>query len=81
VARRELRPKGFDILEQVLRRGEMPRGEADRVSGLGERTARDLLATLVRDGIVGSDTPKGAVSLRFPVDAVEIHFPNLFPAT
>jgi Fic family protein len=81
VARRELKPQAFDILAQVLQRGELPRGEAGRVSGLGERTARDLLAALVRDGIVGSDTPKGAVSLRFPLDAVEILFPNLFPET
>jgi len=35
----------------------------------------------VRDGILGSDTPKGSVSLRFPLDAVEILFPNLFPET
>ena len=81
VARRELKPQAFGILEQVLQRGELPRGEASRASGLGERTARDLLATLVSDGIVGSDTPKGAVSLRFPLDAVEILFPNLFPET
>ena len=51
------------------------------MSGLRERTARDLLAALVRDGILGSDTPKGAVSLRFPLDAVEILIPNLFPET
>jgi len=76
VARRELKPQAFGILEQVLQRGE-----ASRASGLRERTARDLLATLVRDGIAGSDTPKGAVSLRFSLDAVEILFPNLFPET
>ena len=76
VARRELKPQAFGILEQVLQRGE-----ASRASGLRERTARDLLATLVRDGIAGSDTPKGAVSLRFSRDAVEILFPNLFPET
>jgi hypothetical protein len=35
----------------------------------------------VRDGIVGSDTLKGTVSLRFPLNAVEILFPNLFPET
>jgi Fic family protein len=77
--RRALKPGAFAILEQVLQRGELPRGEAGRVSGLGERTARDLLATLVRDGILGSDTPKGPVSLRFSLDAVEILFPSLFP--
>lgn len=81
VARRDLKPGAFPILEQVLQRGELPRGEASRVSGLGERTARDLLAALVRDGILGSDTPKGPVSLRFPLDAIEILFPSLFPET
>jgi Fic family protein len=81
VARRALKPEAFGILEQVLQRGEVPRGEAGRVTGLGERTARDLLAALVRDGILGSDTPKGPVSLRFPLDAVESLFPSLFPET
>jgi hypothetical protein len=33
----------------------------------------------VSDGILGSDTPKGPTSLRFPVDAIEILFPSLFP--
>jgi hypothetical protein len=66
-------------LEQALQRGELPRGDAGRVTGLKERSARDLLAALVDDGIVGSDTPKGPVSLRFPLHAVEILFPSLFP--
>ncbi|HWE07648.1 MAG TPA: Fic family protein [Rhizomicrobium sp.] len=81
VARRALKPGAFVILEQVLQRGELPRGEAGRVSGLKERSARDLLATLVQDGILGSDTPKGHVSLRVPLEAVEVLFPNLFPET
>jgi Fic family protein len=81
VARRELKPGAFVLLEQILQRGELPRGEAARVTGLKERTARDLLGSLVADGIIGSDTPKGHVSLRFPLDAVEILFPSLFPET
>src|SRR5208283_2623503 len=79
VARRELKPGAFAILEQVLQRGELPRGEATRVTGLRERSARDLLASLVADGILASDTPKGHVALSFPLDAAEILFPNLFP--
>jgi len=81
VARRELKPGAFAILEQVLQRGELPRGEAARVTGLRERSARDLLAALVADGILASDTPKGHISLRFPLDAAEILFPSLFPET
>jgi Fic family protein len=81
VARREFRLGAVHILEHVLQRGEMPRGEASRIAGPKERSARELLATLLLDGIVGSETPKGPVSLRFSTDAVEILFPNLFPQT
>jgi Fic family protein len=81
VGRRDLKPGAFALLEQTLQRGELPRGNADRVTGLRERTARDLLGSLVSDGILGSDTPKGPVSLRFPLDAIEILFPSLFPET
>jgi Fic family protein len=81
VRRRQFKPEALHILEQVLQRGELPRGEAGRVSGLKERSARELLGTLTHDGIIGSDTPKGPVSLRFSLDAIEILFPNLFPET
>ena len=69
------------VLESVLLRGELARGEVDRMTGLSERTARTLLSTLISDGILGSDTPKGPVSLRFPLHAVERLFPRLFPET
>ena len=81
VRQRGLRAEALPLLEQVLQRGEMPRGDAARITGLKERSARDLLAGLVSDGILGSETPKGAVSLRFPLLAVEILFPSLFPET
>ena len=78
-ARRELKQAAFPLLEQVLQRGEFPRCDAGRVTGLKERSASDLLSGLIADGILGSDTPKGPVSLRFPLDAAEILFPRLFP--
>jgi hypothetical protein len=81
VQRRDFKPEALHILEQVLQRGELARGEAGRVSGLKERSARELLAALILDGILGSDTPKGPVSLRFSLDAIEILFPSLFPET
>lgn len=78
VERQPLKPQAFHILERVLLQGEMPRGEAERITGLKERGARMVLASLIEDGILGSDTPKGPVSLRFPSDAVELLFPRLF---
>jgi Fic family protein len=81
VDRRDLKPEAFFLLEQALQRGELPRGDAARVTGLKERSARDLLGALTQDGILASDTPKGPVSLRFSLDAIEILFPSLFPET
>ena len=81
VEREGFRPEAFRLLDEALLRGEFPRGAAERIAGLGERTARLLLAQLVENGILGSDTPKGPVSLRVPLQATEILLPKLFPQT
>ncbi len=61
VVNRALRPEAFALVQQVLQRGEVPRGEAPRITGLAERNARTLLSALVADGILASETPKGPV--------------------
>ena len=73
------RPEAGLLLETILRLGEVGRGDAARLTGLKERSGRLLLSEMVVDGILGSETPKGPVSLRFPVRAVELLFPQLFP--
>jgi hypothetical protein len=76
--RRDFKPAAFALLEQTLHRGELPRGEAARVTGLKARSPRDLLSILVVDGVLGSESPKGPVSLRFPLEVLEVLFPKLF---
>ena len=76
--KQNMRPEAFLILQRILLQGEMPRGEAGRVTGLKERSARMALAELIQDGIVDSQTPKGAVSLRFTMQSIDILFPRLF---
>ncbi|MDP1771164.1 MAG: Fic family protein [Methylobacter sp.] len=78
VESRALKPEAFYILERVLMQGEMPRGEAERITGLKERSARMVLASLINDGILTSETPKGPVSLHFGSESVEFLFPRLF---
>jgi Fic family protein len=75
---RELKAEAFYILERVLIQGEMPRGEAERITGLKERSARMVLSSLINDGILQSETPKGPVSLHFGSESVEFLFPRLF---
>jgi Fic family protein len=75
---KNFRPEATKLLTEVLHRGEIARGDASIITGLKERTARDLLGSLLRDGILGTESEKGAVGLRFPVDTREILFPRLF---
>jgi Fic family protein len=77
----KLSPAAARLLEEALIRGEFERGTIDRVTGMPERTARRVLNDLIEAGMLGSETPKGAVSLRFPAESLEILFPKLFPET
>lgn len=74
-----MKPEAARLLEEALIRGEFERGEAPRITGLPERTARRVFNEVIAAGLLASETPKGPVSLRFPVDALEILFPRLFP--
>jgi len=76
-----LKPEAFRLLEQAAIRGEFPRGDADRITRLPERTARIVLGQVIDDGLLGSQTPKGPVSLRFPTKSLDLLFPQLFPST
>jgi len=76
-----LKPEAAKLLEEALVRGRFERGEASRITGLPERTARRILNDIVQEGLLASDTPKGPVSLRFPTAALEVLFPLLYPAS
>lgn len=76
-----LKPEADRLLQEALLRGEFERGEIERITGLPERSARRVLNDVIVLGLLASDTPKGKVSLRFPVNALEILFPRLYPQT
>jgi Fic family protein len=76
-----LKPEAVALLQEALIRGQFERGEVGRITGLPERTARRVLNDVLRAGLLASETPKGAVSLRFPADALEDLFPRLYPRT
>lgn len=76
-----LKPESARLLEETLMRGEVDRGEAARITGLPERSARRVLTDLAGAGLLASGTPKGPVSLRFPAETLEILFPRLYPRT
>jgi Fic family protein len=74
-----LKPEAARLLDEALIRGEFERGEVPRITGLPERTARRVFNDVIAAGLLASETPKGPVSLRFPVETLDTLFPRLFP--
>lgn len=75
---KRLRPETAHILVDLVYKGEISRGDAARVSGLKERTARDLIRQLLDEGLVSSDSLKGKLRIAFPESVREFYFPRLF---
>lgn len=76
----DLKPESFYLYLQAFTNGEFERMEAGRITGLPERTARNVLNQLIQEGFLVSDTPKGKVRVGFPVHALGSLLPNLYPA-
>ena len=73
-------PKGsLGLLREAFMNGEVARGQAPELTGYQERKARDVLATLVNQGLLVSQGPRVPVTLGFPLDVVERWFPRLYP--
>ena len=73
-------PKGsLALLREAFFTGEIARGKASSITGYKERQARTILNTLIKAGLLISDTPKSSVKLHFPLDIVERWFPKLYP--
>ena len=79
VSLRELSPEASCLLRDVLLRGEIPRGEAARITGRPERTARRILKGLLDKKLLSADTEKGPVRLSFPARVSGYYFPRLYP--
>ena len=67
------------ILEAVLHRGELPRGEIDAIAGTGDRQGRRILSALLDRGILSSAGPRAPVHLAFPAELAQRWMPGLFP--
>jgi len=75
----KLPPKANNILEALLYRGELPRGEVASIVGTGERQARRVVSTLIEQGVVISDSSRAPLRLAFPAALASRWMPGLFP--
>ncbi len=74
-----LPPKSGNILEAVLYRGELPRGDAAQLVATGERQARRIVAALIGKGVLTSESARAPLRLAFPAALAPRWMPGLFP--
>ncbi len=67
------------ILEAILYRGELPRGEVPALLGVGERHARRSVAALIQRKVVVSNSTRAPLHLAFPATLAGRWMPGLFP--
>lgn len=65
------------ILEVLFYKGEIERGEAQTICGVGRRRATELIKELLLGKFISSDSPHGGLKLHFTNDAAAVLFPNL----
>lgn len=75
----QLPPKSGSILEAVLYRGELPRGDAAGIVGSGDRHARRIASALTERGVLASDSTRAPLRLVFPAVLANRWMPGLFP--
>lgn len=74
-----LPPKSGAILEAVLYRGHLARGEAAGIVGTGDRQARRVVSALIERGVLLSESSRAPLRLAFPATLASRWMPGLFP--
>ncbi len=71
--------KSDDILQAVLYRGELSRGDVGKLLGLTDRHARRITSELLKSEVLVSSGPREPLKLAFPARLSSRWMPGLFP--
>ncbi len=71
--------KSGAVLEALLYRGELPRGDAAAIVGTGERQARRVISALLEKEVLTSESSRAPLRLAFPAALASRWMPGLFP--
>jgi Fic family protein len=75
----KLPPRAGSLIEAVLYRGELPRGDVAGILGLTTRHARRIASALIERGVFVSKGPRDPLLLAFPAALAARWMPGLFP--
>lgn len=71
--------KAGRILEAILYRGQLPRGDVPELLAASDRHARRVVSALIERGVVVSESTRAPLRLAFPAKLVPRWMPGLFP--
>jgi Fic family protein len=74
-----LPPKSGAVLEAVLYRDELPRGQVASLLGVGDRHARRVTSALIDREVLVSESSRAPLRLAFPAKLATRWMPGLFP--
>lgn len=75
----KLPQKSGQVLEAVLYRGELPRGDVSALLGSTDRHARRITSALIEREVLTSDSTRAPLRLNFPAALASRWMPGLFP--
>lgn len=75
----KLSPKSGAVLEAILYRGELSRGEIAGIVGTGERQASRVISSLIEREAVTSESARAPLRLAFSAQLAPQWMPGLFP--
>lgn len=79
IEQKKIPSQTIQILEKILYRGEVSRGELPEILNVSERHARRLTSSLIEIGILSSESAKSSIRLAFPAKFANRWMPGLFP--
>ena len=79
IATGALPPKAGIVLDAILYRGALPRGDLPEILSTSPRSARRVVAALIERGVVTAQTTKSDLHIAFPARLAGRWMPGLFP--
>ena len=79
IALGSLHEKSGLVLQAILYRGELPRGDVAELLGASSRTASRVVSGLINHDVVKSETSKAPLRIHFPAALALRWMPGLFP--
>lgn len=75
---RPLRMEAAKLLRAVFMRGNIPRGRAGEILNMSPRNARRIVAGLIGEGLLASDSHRAPLRIGLPIHVLPYYFPDLY---